>query len=210
MSEPPRKRGRPREFDEASALVAASHAFLRLGYAGASLETLASEMGLAKPSLYAAFGDKHALYMRVLEERYRMVTARYGPAFVRGATLEESLRNVFDECIEICLGVNGGPPGCPIAAAQTTESLVDDDVMAFTQRFRSEIDVSMAKAIARRLSSAPSPSTRALATTIARLTNGILHDLALRARVGEPRAKLRDLSRSAARLLANAAARGEV
>lgn len=204
MSNLPKKRGRPRQFDEAAALALASHAFLRLGYAGASLETLASEMGLAKPSLYAAFGDKHALYMRVLEERYRMVTERYGPAFLRGKTLEDALRGLFDECIEICLGVDGGPRGCPIAAAQTTESLVDDDVNAFTKQFRLQTDAWMTKAIGKHL---PSPGDPGLASTLAKVANGILHDLALRARVGEPRAKLRELGRDAAKLLASAALR---
>lgn len=201
MTDPPRKRGRPREFDESAALAAASRAFLRHGYSGASLEMLAAEMNLAKPSLYAAFGDKHALYMRVLEERYRMVTERYGPAFVRGKTLEEALRNIFEECIEICMGIDGGPPGCPIAAAQTTESLVDDDVQAFTKEFRAQTDKFMTKAIGRHLSSS---AAEGLATTLARMTNGIMHDLALRARVGEPRARLRELARDAAHVLAEA------
>lgn len=204
MTDPPKKRGRPRQFDEGAALVAASRAFLRLGYAGASLETLATEMGLAKPSLYAAFGDKHALYMRVLEERYRMVTERYGPAFLRGKTLEEALRGLFEECIEVCLGVDGGPRGCPIAAAQTTEALVDDDVNAFTKQFRMQTDAWMTKAIAKHLSSS---ADRDLASTLAKMANGILHDLALRARVGESRAKLRELGRDAAQLLSGAARR---
>lgn len=202
MSNLPKRRGRPRQFDEAAALARASHAFLRLGYAGASLETLATEMGLAKPSLYAAFGDKHALYMRVLEERYRMVTERYGPAFLRGKTLEDALRGLFEECIEICLGEGGGPRGCPIAAAQTTESLVDDDVNAFTKQFRAQTDAWMTKAIAKHLSSS---TDRDLASTLAKMANGILHDLALRARVGDSRAKLRDFGRNAAHLLASAA-----
>lgn len=202
MTDPPKKRGRPRAFDEAGVVAAASRAFLRLGYEGASLETLATEMRLAKPSLYAAFGDKHALYMRVLEERYRMVVARYRPAFARGKTLEDALRHLFEEGIEIALGVDGGPPGCPIAAAQTTESLVDEDVRAFTRRFRAETDAMMAKAIGRHLPEAARAASPELATTLARMTNGVLHDLTLRARVGETRARLRELAHGAARLLA--------
>ncbi len=200
MVDQPRKRGRPRAFDEAEALAAASRAFLRHGYAGTSLEILSHDTKLAKPSLYAAFGDKHALFMAVLKERIRMVTSRYTPAFERGRTLEESLRNTFEECVEICLGVDGGPPGCPVAAAQTTEALVDEDVRELTKTFRSQIDRGMARWIQKRLP----PNRASLAEPIARMTNGILHDIALRARVGESRTKLRELSRDAAKLLVNA------
>src|SRR5215813_9315472 len=133
----PKKRGRPREFDPAVALATAGKTFLRHGYTGTSLETLSSAMKLNKPSLYAAFGDKHALYMSVLEARYRMVSERYKVVFERGRTLEESLRNMFEECVEITLG-EGGPPGCPILAAATTESLLDDEIGEFTRRFRAQ------------------------------------------------------------------------
>ena len=96
-----KKRGRPREFDAADALASAGKTFLRHGYSGTSLEVLSAAMKLNKPSIYAAFGDKHALYMSVLEERYRMVAARYQAAFDEGRTLEESLRNVFDDAVDV-------------------------------------------------------------------------------------------------------------
>src|SRR4051812_6511419 len=114
MTDPPKKRGRPREFDPAVALASAGKTFRRLGYTGTSLETLSSAMNLNKPSLYAAFGDKHALYLSVLRERARMVAERYHAAFEKGATLEDALRHLFDEAVEVSLG-EGGPPGCPIA-----------------------------------------------------------------------------------------------
>lgn len=203
MSEGPRKRGRPRTFDTKDALAAASRAFLRHGYSGTSLDVLAREMKLAKPSLYAAFGDKHQLYMAVLRERIRFVTARYAPAFESGTTLEESLRNVFEVGIEICQGIDGGPPGCPVAAAETTESLDDAEVRELTRTFRARIDDGMAEWIATRLPS----NARRIAEPLARVVNGVLHDIALRVRVGEPRTKLRELARDSARLLATAASR---
>jgi AcrR family transcriptional regulator len=197
MTEVTKKRGRPREFDPAVALASAGKAFRRQGYAGTSIDALATEMKLAKPSLYAAFGDKHALFLSVLKERYRMVAERYEAAFDRGRTLEESLRNVFEEAVEVSLG-EGGPPGCPIAAAETTESLVDDEIGEFTRQFRAQTDKGIARWIRRRLPREGDTSAEA----IARLTNAILHDLALRARVGESRAKLREIARDAARVLA--------
>src|SRR5947207_13461768 len=72
--------GRPRAFDADKALDKALKVFWRKGYEGASLPDLTAAMGINRPSLYAAFGNK--------EELFRKVIARYvdGPAsFVRKA-----------------------------------------------------------------------------------------------------------------------------
>jgi len=59
--------GRPREFDEEAALEAAMEAFWQKGYESTSLADLCTCTGLHKGSLYQAFGDKHALFMRSLK-----------------------------------------------------------------------------------------------------------------------------------------------
>lgn len=58
---------RPRSFDEAKVLDAAREQFARTGYAATSLDDLMKATGLGKGSLYGAFGDKHQLFLRVLE-----------------------------------------------------------------------------------------------------------------------------------------------
>lgn len=62
-----RERGRPRSFDVNVALDRALQVFWRHGFQGASLSDLTAAMGLSKPSLYAAFGDKETLYLKALE-----------------------------------------------------------------------------------------------------------------------------------------------
>lgn len=54
--------GRPRSFDRDTALAAAIELFWRAGYEGTSIAMLTSAMGVAPPSLYAAFGDKDSLF----------------------------------------------------------------------------------------------------------------------------------------------------
>src|SRR5207245_2576808 len=79
--------GRPRSFDLDKALDAALQVFWRKGYEGASLPDLTEAMGINRPSLYAAFGNK--------EELFRTVVIRYieGPAaFVRKALDEPTAR----------------------------------------------------------------------------------------------------------------------
>ncbi|MHA3701054.1 TetR/AcrR family transcriptional regulator [Jatrophihabitans sp. YIM 134969] len=55
---------RPRTFDEADVIARARKAFAETGYAGTSLDTLLEATGLARQSLYNAFGGKKELFMR--------------------------------------------------------------------------------------------------------------------------------------------------
>ncbi len=60
-------RGRPRKFDEHQALQAAMEVFWEKGFDGASCEDLLSAMKINAGSMYAAFGDKQALYEKALD-----------------------------------------------------------------------------------------------------------------------------------------------
>jgi len=88
-------RGRPREFDPERALDRALKVFWKRGYEGASLPDLTRAMGINRPSLYAAFGNKQALFRKAM--------ARYaeGPAsYLREALEAPTERAVFERLLE--------------------------------------------------------------------------------------------------------------
>jgi AcrR family transcriptional regulator len=104
------RRGRPRAFDIEEALDRAVRVFWQKGYEGASLDDLTGAMGISRPSLYAAFGDKETLFRKALD-RY----AEGPSAFVREALKEPTARAVVEHLL---LGAVRSqtdpdtPPGC--------------------------------------------------------------------------------------------------
>src|SRR6516225_4107407 len=85
------KTGRPRGFDEDAALEAAMRVFWEKSYEGATMADLTEAMGINRSSMYAAFGDKEALF--------RLVIARYreGPlTYIRKAVELPTLQSVVE------------------------------------------------------------------------------------------------------------------
>lgn len=110
------ERGRPRSFDRAAALRRAMEVFWRRGYEGTSLGDLTEAMGINKPSLYAAFGCKEALFREAVE----LYDA------VEGTATEQALREAptAREAVETMLRKNAEaytspekPSGCMIVLA---------------------------------------------------------------------------------------------
>src|SRR5713101_4496061 len=71
--------GRPRSFDTTVALRAIEERFRMTGYAGTSLDDVAAATGLGRGSIYAAFGDKHEVFMRSLEAFCQRSEAHIAP-----------------------------------------------------------------------------------------------------------------------------------
>ena len=60
-------RGRPKKFDEQTALQAAMEVFWRRGYEAASCDELLEAMGINCGSMYSSFGDKEALFEKAFD-----------------------------------------------------------------------------------------------------------------------------------------------
>src|SRR5258708_18681077 len=96
--------GRPRSFDIDSALDRVLLVFWRKGYEGASLSDLTKAGGVNRPSLYAAFGDKKALFRKALD-RYLI-----GPAaYTQEALKEPTARSVVERLLQGAADLNAGP-----------------------------------------------------------------------------------------------------
>lgn len=123
------QKGRPREFDADQALDRALEVFWRKGYEGASLSELTEAMGINRPSLYAAFGNKEDLFRKALD-RYAD-----GPAaYTREALNETTARAVVERLLRgaaDALTDPSNPPGClgvhgALSCGEAAESIRDE------------------------------------------------------------------------------------
>jgi AcrR family transcriptional regulator len=104
------KTGRPISFDKDAALEAAMLLFWERGYEGTSMADLSQAMGLNPSSIYAAFGDKHALFSLAVK-RYIDSRAQYAMRALEEPTLARVIRALFDNTVAF-LTTPGHPPTC--------------------------------------------------------------------------------------------------
>lgn len=121
---------RPRTFDESDVIAAARDEFWNRGYAATSVDDLTAATGLGKGSLYGAFGDKHTLYLRALDDY--IVTSLDG---IR-ATLRDPSASAYQRLARHIRGqaraliADTGRRGCLMAKSAAELGATDDDVEA--------------------------------------------------------------------------------
>ncbi|HEY4339386.1 MAG TPA: TetR/AcrR family transcriptional regulator [Steroidobacteraceae bacterium] len=101
--------GRPRQFNVEQSLERAMRLFWRQGYEGTSLADLTRELGLSRPSLYAAFGSKEALFLKALD--LYEAQAGYRRAALAAPTAREYARALLEGAADLH-GDKRNPPGC--------------------------------------------------------------------------------------------------
>ncbi|MDY8024657.1 TetR/AcrR family transcriptional regulator [Paenibacillus polymyxa] len=86
---------RPREFDEDQALDAAMQIFWEKGFEATSLSDLTSKMGIQRPSIYAAFGDKKQLFEAALRKYTQSHAAYVRSRLQSHSSVKEAFYNFF-------------------------------------------------------------------------------------------------------------------
>jgi AcrR family transcriptional regulator len=179
--------GRPRSFDINKALDRVLLVFWRKGFEGASLSDLTKAAGVNRPSLYAAFGNKEALFRKVLD---RYVN---GPAaYTRGALRAPTARAVVERLLRGAVDLNTAPRnpgGCLMVQGALACGAASDSIRQELAACRAAGEV----ALRRRLQHAKSTgelSTDADPASLARYIATVIYGIAVQAAGGASRDKL--------------------
>ena len=190
--------GRPRSFDIDGALDRALLVFWRKGYEGASLSDLTKAVGVNRPSLYAAFGDKEALFRKALD-RYLN-----GPAaYTQEALNEPTARAVIERLLRGAADLNTAqrnPGGCLTVQGALACGAAGDSIRQELAAYRAAGEAALRRRFQRANSEGDLPATVNPAE-LARYVVTIVYGMAVQAAGGATRDKLQNVVEMALRTL---------
>ncbi len=181
-----RPRGRPRSFDERQALEKAIQVFWSKGYDGVTIDDLVAGMGVGRPSLYAVFGDKRTLFLRVLKDYAEKKGALAAKALLSPQTLRDSLADFLKHAVKFATE-RGRARGCLLVCVAP---LVDDpEVRQFVQNAAAGAAALVEGRFRDAISAGEIPPDFPVAVRASQLVD-FARALTMRARIGTPRKTL--------------------
>jgi len=183
--------GRPREFDVDKALELALQVFWRKGYEGASMTDLTETMGITKPSLYSAFGNKEELFRKALD-RYVDGPGGYVQVALAKPTVRGVVEHLLYEAADAVTDPNH-PPGClavqgALSCGDAAES-IKQELMARRANGEQDLRKRFERAVAE--GDLPSGSD---AADLAAYVSAILQGIAVQAAGGTSRSQLHKIA----------------
>jgi TetR/AcrR family transcriptional regulator, copper-responsive repressor len=194
------RRGRPRAYDTEAALKQATDAFWRTGYAGTSLDNIASATGMNPPSLYAAFGNKRALYLEALARYWDISLAATRAALAEDRPLGESLMRAYEAALSIYFSGKGNARGCFVVGTAVVEAAEDAAIRSSVAKGLDLIDADFEDRF-RRARERGELKPDADPAGLAVLASAVMQNIAIRARAGARRAELREVARKAVNVI---------
>ncbi len=180
--------GRPREFDTEKALEAALEVFWRKGFEGATLPELTAAMGINRPSLYAAFGNKEALF-RLAIERYVSEHATHIATAVTRPTAREVAQTLWQGTIELTTSPRG-PRGCFLVQGALACGDEADGLRKEVAKRRAGLERVLAKRFTQAIDEGDLP-TKSEPADLAKYVTTVSHGIAVQAAAGATREELR-------------------
>ena len=176
------ERGRPRGFDRGKALRQAMIVFWERGYEGASLEALTAAMGINRPSLYAAFGCKEALFREAVELYEQTEGSVTDQALSNAASAREAIEAMLRGNIDTYSDPRT-PAGCMIVLSSALGVPGDAQVRKFLAERRRSAHVSLVSRLKRGIAEGDLPK-HANANAIAEFYGTLLQGLSYQSRSG--------------------------
>ncbi|MCA6123857.1 TetR/AcrR family transcriptional regulator [Bradyrhizobium sp. WSM 1704] len=175
-----------RQFDEDALIATALDVFWRKGLHDATMQDLAAATGVQRGSLYNAYGDKEAIFLRAFDQYAEQFLHAAGSALASGDPAA-GLRNFFDMII---VNMTEGAParGCLTTRTALDAAISSEDVRRRVQGVLSRLEQLIGKAIG----AVPARRSVADANRLARVIVTFTRGLAVMERAGYSRKQLRE------------------
>jgi AcrR family transcriptional regulator len=183
-----RGRGRPREYDEDLALQEAVQVFWTKGFDATSLDDLSAAMGMNRPSIYRAFGDKEAIYRKALMQFCQGMEAAFARTMLAEDDIRTALTRFYREALETYTDGERAK-GCMVMSTAVSAATCHPEIQAELLAIIRGLDKKMAARFQQAVDDGQLPSSSD-ADGRAALAQSLLHSLSLRARAGESPRKL--------------------
>ena len=191
----PKRRGRPRAYQPDVALGKALDLFRKDGFAATSLDDLSTATGMNRPSLYGAFGDKRALYIKSYQRYRDDARAAMIDIFREEMPIRQRLQKIYAVALDIYLS-GESPRGCFTVMTAASEAVADPDIRAMVLEGFAELDKAFA-ACFRLAKERGELAGSADTTVLSQLASATIHSIAIRARAGVPRKELEAIVKGA-------------
>jgi AcrR family transcriptional regulator len=192
--------GRPRSFDPEQALDRALRVFREKGYEGASLADLTEAMGINRPSMYAAFGDKESLFRKALDRYSCGVRGVFEPAFA-----EKTVRGFVERLLYTSADLQtkpDSPHGCLITQGALVCREQGEPIRQELVLLRHEQEAAIRKRLQRARKEGDLPAD-ANPRDLARYLTAVMQGMSILANGGATRADLRKVVETALRAFSN-------
>ncbi|MFT4564688.1 MAG: AcrR family transcriptional regulator [Gammaproteobacteria bacterium] len=192
-------RGRPRKFDPDIALNKAMLVFWQRGLSATSLDDLSLAMEMNRPSIYNAFGNKEAIYRAAFAQFGRQMEGGFEQTINAESDLRKGLVKFYDQAIGLyCSG--DVALGCLVMCTAPVETSIHPEVRGDLKTLIELIDKKLERRINEAVKHGDFPADSDVKLT-AKLIQGVLHSLAIRARAQESQSNLKKIARFAVNCL---------
>lgn len=179
--------GRPRQFDVDQALDRALQVFWKKGYEGTSLLDLTEAMGINRPSLYAAFGNKEELFLKAMDRYVQGPACHVGEA-LQEPTARQAVEYLLRHSIDLITDASN-PCGCFMVQGALAVSDDADPVRQEMVRRRAMAEEAFCRRFTRAIAEGDLPPDTDPGD-LARYVSTISHGLAVQAASGASRDEL--------------------
>ncbi len=195
------QRGRPKLYDTDAALKAAGSVFWAKGFSGTSLDDLSDAMGMNRPSIYRAFGDKEEIYRQALNQFGKVMDEAFAHTLLHEKDIRTGLRKFYRKALDV-YSSDETSLGCMVWSTAPAATLIHPEVQSDLLAAISHVDASILQRV--ELAIEQGQINKDIdAKSLSKLLQALLHSISIRVRAGESLTSLRRLIDSAILILLN-------